>query len=361
MQRFFRRSGERPFVMAGPCSAESEEQVLEAAVAMQERGVDLFRSGIWKPRTRPDSFAGVGPDGFSWLNRVQGELEMPVAIEVANARHVEIALKHGMDVLWVGARTTANPFSMQEIADVLSGVSVPVMVKNPINPDLYLWLGALERLERAGITDLALIHRGFSFFNTKKYRNSPLWQIPIDMRSLRPDLMMLCDISHISGRRDLLKDVAQAAMDLAFDGLMIETHPNPDAALSDAQQQIDPATFDDLFSTLTIRRTPMKVVVEKTPMHSLRDQIDQLDDELVSLLGRRMQLAEEIGMIKDTYEIPVLQPERWRQILERAIVNAGVQNLTVDFIEELFKAIHQESIGHQLEVMNARRALDTST
>jgi chorismate mutase len=355
MPKIFQRTHSEPFVVAGPCSAESHAQLIHTAREMPVGRVNLFRAGLWKPRTRPHTFEGVGEEGFAWMAEVRAEKDLPVAIEVANARHVELALKHGIDVVWIGARSTANPFSVQEIADALRGEEIPVMIKNPINPDLHLWLGAVERIEGAGIRDIALVHRGFSFFNSSKYRNSPLWQIPIDMRTERPDLMMLCDISHISGRRDLLRDVAQAAMDLAFDGLMIEVHISPAEALSDAAQQIEPGMLNALLDALKIRRSTIDEPHVMEMMRSLRDQIDHLDDELVALLGRRMLLTHEIGSVKDRYDIPVLQPERWRQILSRALRNASDNGLSDDCIEELFKAIHQESIHHQIAIMNARK------
>jgi len=321
---------------------------------MSSRGVDLLRAGLWKPRTRPHLFEGVGEEGLEWLIDARDETGIPVAIEVANTRHVELALEKGIDVVWIGARTSANPFSVQEIADAMRGVSIPVFVKNPINPDLRLWMGAVERIQYAGIEDIGLIHRGFSFFNTDKYRNSPLWQIPIDMRAEMPDNMMICDISHICGQRSLLTDVAQAAMDLGFDGLMIETHPDPDNAKTDSAQQITPLEYDRLLSSLIIRSESVSVVSEHEEVIDLRNQIDALDEDLVELLGIRMQLAEQIGDIKDQYSIPVLQPARWKTVLEKARINAEKRGLSADFIEELFKAMHQESIHHQLMVMNSR-------
>jgi len=356
MNKLFNRNrGGNPFIMAGPCSAESEDQLVYTARELKERGVSLFRAGLWKPRTRPDAFSGHGENAIQWLSRVRDEVGIPVATEVANPRHVEMGLKNGIDVFWIGARTVANPFSIQDIADALKGVDVPVIVKNPINPDLYLWLGAVERLEYSGITDMCLIHRGFSFFNTGKYRNSPMWQIPIDMRGLRPELMMLCDISHISGRREILAEVAQAAMDLAYDGLMVEVHHDPDNALSDAQQQISIAGYDRLIHSLVIRNQTFDDVDVREDIAGYRDQIDKLDEQLIELLSLRMQLARQIGEIKNVYDIPVLQPKRWQQILTTARQNGLLANLTPDFIEELFKAIHQESIHHQIEVMNVEK------
>jgi chorismate mutase len=345
---------DRPFVISGPCSAESRTQIMHMAQEMSSRGVDLFRAGLWKPRTRPHLFEGVGEEGLDWLVEAKNETGIRVSIEVANTHHVELALKKGIDVVWIGARTSANPFSVQEIADALRGVEIPVFVKNPINPDLRLWMGAVERIQHAGIEDIGLIHRGFSFFNTDKYRNSPLWQIPIDMRAEMPDIMMICDVSHICGQRNLLQDVAQAAMDLGFDGLMIETHPDPENAKTDSAQQITPLEFDSLLSSLVIRSESVSVVSEREEVIDLRDQIDALDAKLVELLGMRMQLVERIGDIKDQYNIPVLQPTRWQAVLERARLHAQQKGLSTDFIEELFKAIHQESIHHQLMVMNSR-------
>jgi chorismate mutase len=331
---------------------------MEMARELRSRGVDLFRAGLWKPRTRPHLFEGVGEEGLDWLIEAKEETGIRVSIEVANAHHVELALKKGIDVVWIGARTSANPFSVQEIADALQGVSIPVFVKNPVNPDLRLWLGAVERMQHAGIEDLGLIHRGFSFFNTDKYRNSPLWQIPIDMRSELPDMMMICDVSHICGQRDLLTDVAQAAMDLGFDGLMIETHPDPDHAKTDSAQQITPKEFDRLMESLVIRSESVAAISDHAEVIELRKKIDLLDQELVDLLGIRMKLTERIGEFKGEYNIPVLQPARWGAVLERAKLNAQKKGLSTDFIEELFKAIHQESIHHQLLVMNSRIKTD---
>ena len=347
----------RPFIMAGPCSAESEEQIIELARGLASRRVDLFRAGIWKPRTRPSSFDGVGKAGLQWLATAREETGIRIATEVADPKHLEEAMSVNIDAVWIGARTTANPFSMQAIASALEGTDIPVFVKNPVNPDLSLWIGAVERLVRAGVEDISLIHRGFSFFNSGKYRNSPLWQIPIDMRAAFPSMMMLCDVSHICGYRELLLDVAQAAMDLAFGGLMIETHPDPDNALSDNAQQVTLDGFDSIINSIVIRDGALSNIEDRHEIIELRDNIDDLDDQLVQLLGRRMQLAARIGEIKDAHDLPVLQPKRWADILERARANALTEGLTLDFIEELFKAIHQESIHHQLEVMNARKKI----
>lgn len=354
MPSFLHKREDRPFIISGPCSAESRAQIMHMARELSSRGVDLFRAGLWKPRTRPHLFEGVGEQGLDWLIEAKEETGIRVAIEVANTRHVELALEKGIDSVWIGARTSANPFSVQEIADALRGESIPVFVKNPINPDLRLWMGAVERLRHAGIEDLGLIHRGFSFFNTDKYRNSPLWQIPIDMRTEMPEVMMICDISHICGQRILLHDVAQAAMDLGFDGLMIETHPDPQNAKTDSAQQITPADFDRLLASLVIRSESVAALIDHKEVGDLRDKIDALDEDLVELLGVRMKLAERIGDIKDQYSIPVLQPTRWQAVLTKARSNAQKKGLSADFIEELFKAMHQESIDHQLRVMNSR-------
>ena len=353
MQRIFSREAKRPVLMAGPCSAESIDQMHAVAKDLAGQGIDLFRAGVWKPRSRPDTFNGSGEDGLKWLREIKEAYGLRVSTEVATPRHVELALKHGMDALWIGARTVVNPFLVQDLADAVRGADIPVIVKNPINPDLYLWLGAIERFEQAGIEDISIIHRGFSFFNTGKYRNSPMWQIPIDLRALRPQVPILCDISHISGRREILGDVAQAAMDLAYDGLMVEVHHDPARAKSDSQQQISPGEFEELVGGLVIREQRLDDVIVRSDITALRNIIDALDEEIVAMLAKRMERTRQIGEIKLEHEIPVLQPKRWQDILKRAKKNGLLANLTEDFIEELFKAIHQESIHHQIEIMNA--------
>ena len=349
--KVFRKSTAQPFIMAGPCSAESEEQVLSTAHALNGK-IDLYRAGLWKPRTRPNSFEGIGAVGLSWLKRVKAETGMRVTTEVAKASHVDLALEFGIDVLWIGARTTTNPFSVQEIADALKGVDIPVIIKNPINPDLKLWLGAVERIQGAGITRLAAIHRGFSFFNNKKYRNSPMWQIPIEFRAHLPELMMICDVSHICGSRNNLLEVAQQAMDLSYEGLMIEVHPDPDLALSDAAQQITPTTFQALIHDLVLRREDLLDSGHAQDIGIIRKHIDELDDHIIQLMGKRMELAEEIGLIKRDHDIPVLQSIRWNQILHEAYQKGKRYGLSEEFVDKLFKAIHQESINHQIEIMN---------
>jgi chorismate mutase len=325
---------------------------MEVAQGLSGHGVSLFRAGVWKPRTRPGTFEGVGESGLQWLHQVKEEFGMPVATEVANARHVELALKYNIDVLWIGARTSASPFAVQEIAATLEGSDTSVIVKNPVNPDLSLWIGSVERLMHAGLQDLALIHRGFSFFNSGRYRNSPLWQIAIDMKTRFPELPMLCDISHICGVRELLGETAQAAMDLAYDGLMIEVHPDPHHALSDREQQVTVGGFEELMQDLVIRGTGDVASEVLAELANLRDRVDRLDDTLVRVLGDRMELSRAIGEIKQQNDISILQPKRWESILSMARANAIRENLSVAFIEELFKAVHQESIAHQLKLMN---------
>ncbi len=340
----------RPYVIAGPCSAETEQQVLGIAHELKEQNIDLYRAGIWKPRTKPGSFEGVGALGLKWLRRVKEETGLKVTTEVANRVHVDEALYHEIDVLWIGARTTVNPFSVQEIADALQGVDIPVMVKNPINADLKLWIGGIERLYKAGIKKLAAIHRGFSSFGETNYRNAPTWQIPIELKRRFPDLLIINDNSHICGRRDILKDVAQVAMNLNFDGLMTEVHTDPDNAWSDAAQQITPKVFEQLVKDLVIR-DEKELDSKASDLSTLRSKIDVLDDELLRILDDRMKLAEEIGRYKKANNISILQPGRWNQILEKSEKKAQNLGLSIGFISELFRAVHQESINHQEEIM----------
>ena len=341
-----------PFIMAGPCSAESEEQVINTARALYDRGIDLYRAGLWKPRTRPNSFEGVGSIGLPWLKRVKDELGMRVTTEVAKGKHVDLALEFGIDVLWLGARTTTNPFSVQEIADAIKGVDIPVVIKNPINPDIKLWLGAIERLEKVGVNNIMLIHRGFNYFNNRKYRNSPVWQIPIEVKTLFPERVILCDVSHICGSRETLLQVAQQALDLEFDGLMIEVHPDPDNALSDAKQQVTPDQYDQIMNSLVLRRTRIDEGGVQEEINILRQHIDELDDNLIHMFKKRMEYVESIGELKRAHDIPILQPGRWKDIIYHAIDKAKESELSKDFIERIFKAIHQESINHQMEIMN---------
>jgi len=348
------KTHDRPFLIAGPCSAESEEQVMETARKLADQGVDLFRAGIWKPRTRPNSFEGVGTVGLKWLKRVKEETGLKVTTEVANREHVFEALKYGIDVLWIGARTTVSPFAVQEIADAIEGVDIPVMVKNPINPDLKLWVGALERLYGAGIHRLAAIHRGFSSFGNSRFRNEPRWQLPIELNRRFPDLPLICDNSHICGRRDILGVIAQKAMDLNFDGLMTETHPSPDDAWSDAMQQITPEVYRNLIDGLILRQETTTDETFQHNLNQLRQQIDEMDNQLLDLLGKRMQVADNIGHYKKRNNISILQPTRWGEILEASIEKGQARGLSADFIQKFLKAIHEESIDHQVKVMNKK-------
>jgi chorismate mutase len=344
----------RHLIVAGPCSAETEEQVLQTAHALAGKGVHLFRAGIWKPRTRPEVFEGIGNPGLAWLQRVKSETGLRVATEVANAQHVEMALRHGIDVFWIGARSTVSPFTVQEIADALRGVDIPVMVKNPVNPDLKLWIGAIERLQNAGIDRLAAVHRGFSFYGESPYRNLPKWQIPIDLMRHFTALPIICDCSHICGRRDLLASVAQRALDLNFDGLMIEVHPAPDAAWSDAAQQVSPDAFAALMQGLLFRNSTTSDVDFLETLEHLRHQIDDIDAEILRLLIERMRIVDRIGLYKRRKNIAILQPERWAEILTNALEKGTRGSLTEDFINEFFSAIHQESINRQSKVMAAK-------
>ena len=347
---------ERPFVIAGPCSAETEGQVMATAKALAEQNIDLYRAGIWRPRTRPGSFEGVGKEGLGWLKRVKEETGLKVTTEVAKAEHVYEALKYGIDVLWIGARTTVYPFSVQEVADAVSGMDIPVLIKNPINPDLPLWMGAIERIYKAGIRKIGVIHRGFSFHGDTKFRNVPRWQIAIELKRNFPDLMMICDNSHICGRRDLLQEVAQEAMNLNYDGIMTEVHPRPDEAWSDAKQQITPDTFKNLVDSLVLREETTDDIEYLTHIDDLRQRIDELDDELLKLLGSRMQVAEKIGEYKKRNNIAILQTSRWNEILDQMMIKATTQGLSKDFVDTLLRAIHQESIDRQEQVMNRQEA-----
>jgi len=348
----FKKEIKRPIVIAGPCSAETEEQVMKTAKALVKQKVDLFRSGIWKPRTRPNSFEGVGTEGLKWLRRVKEETGLKTTTEVANAKHVYETLKFGIDVLWIGARTTVNPFSVQEIANALEGVDVPVLIKNPINPDLNLWIGAIERIYKAGIRRIGVVHRGFSSFGDTKYRNTPQWQIPIELMRRFPDLTFICDNSHICGRREILQSIAQKAMDLNFHGIMTEVHPDPDNAWSDAKQQITPRTFETLVKGLVLRKVTSNDEDFLENIEDMRRQIDQIDNDLLHLLGKRMQIADNIGLYKKKKNISILQPTRWNEILEHAAKEGAKKGLSKEFISVILKAIHQESINHQEKVMN---------
>ena len=350
----FDKPAGQPVIIAGPCSAESEEQVLKTAHALAKQKIDLFRSGIWKPRTRPGSFEGVGVIGLKWLQKVKKETGLPVTTEVANREHVFEALKYGIDVLWLGARTTVNPFSVQEIADALKGVDIPILIKNPINPDVKLWMGAVERIHKAGISKIAVIHRGFSSFGQSNYRNEPRWQLPIELKRQLPEIQIICDNSHICGRRDTLAMVAQRAMDLQMDGIMTEVHPTPDEAWSDAAQQITPSVFGKLVKGLKIRLKSTNDVEFLEHIDDLRHQIDHVDAELLELYGKRMQLSESIGKYKKKKNIAILQSSRWNEILEYSIEKGREKGLSDGFVTQILTAIHQESINHQTKVMSEK-------
>lgn len=337
----------RPLVIAGPCSAETEEQVMESARRLHARGIKIFRAGIWKPRTKPGGFEGIGVEGLPWLKRVQKELGMYTAVEVATAGHVRECLAHGVDILWVGARTSANPFAVQEIADALEGVDIPVLVKNPVNPDLDLWIGAIERIYNAGIRRIGAIHRGFSTYDKKIYRNLPQWHIPIELKRQIPNLPLICDPSHIGGKRELIAPLCQQAMDLNYDGLIIESHCNPDKAWSDAAQQVTPEVLDLILSTLVIR----DMTQSTENLTALRRQIDELDNSLLELLARRMRVSEEIGLYKKEHNMPILQSQRYDEILKNRITQAEQMGMDGEFMKTVLVAIHEESVRHQQEIM----------
>ncbi len=341
----------KPLIMAGPCSAETEEQVMNTARPLAAMGIRVFRAGIWKPRTRPNAFEGVGSEGLKWLQRVKQETGMLVSTEVANVKHVYEALKYGVDIIWIGARTSANPFAVQDIADSLRGVNIPVMVKNPINPDVDLWIGAIERISGAGIKQMAAIHRGFSSYERTLYRNQPQWQVPIELRRRIPEIPIITDPSHICGNREFLYDISQKAMDLNFDGLIIETHCNPDKALSDARQQLTPDGLDAILNRLVLRDPEVKEELMLT-LAELRDQIDKLDDRVINVLEERMQIAEKIGVHKKKNNITILQTKRWDDMLHSRLSLGTRKGLSEEFITKLFRSIHQESINHQTRVMN---------
>jgi chorismate mutase len=343
---------QHPLVIAGPCSAETEEQVLQIATELKNSDVTIFRAGIWKPRTRPGGFEGVGAVGLKWLQKAKQATGLLMAIEVASAAHVKLALEHDIDVLWIGARTTVNPFAVQEIADALEGTDKIVLLKNPVNPDLSLWIGGLERLYNANIKKLGVIHRGFSTYEKNKYRNNPEWQIAIDMQNRFPDLPMICDPSHITGKRTMIQEVAQQALDLNYDGLMIETHHDPDQAWSDAEQQITPTVLKQMFLDLKVRKVTDNASEYKQRMDTLRLQIDGYDEKLLEIIGNRMQIVDQIGLLKKEKNVAILQNQRWNEILLKMTAEGKEMGLSSDFIMQLFKAIHQESINHQEKVMN---------
>lgn len=341
-----------PFLIAGPCGVESVEQINEIAAKLKGSKVNMLRGGIWKPRTRPDSFQGIGEEGLQWLKTAGIENNLPVTVEVAHPRHVEQALKLGIDCLWIGARTTVNPFLVQEIATSLDGVDIPVFVKNPINPELELWIGAIERFYNAGIRKLGAIHRGFSSYEKSKYRNVPNWQIPIELKRRLPELPVLCDPSHIGGSRELIGPIAQTAMDLSFEGLMIEVHPDPSKALSDKNQQLIPAEFLALIESLVVRKKSVDDVIFLNLLEELRDRIDKIDEDILQFMAERMSIAREIGQYKKENNMTILQVERWNEILRTRQLSGLQKDLSRDFIIQLYEKIHDESIYHQTQVMN---------
>ena len=339
-----------PLVIAGPCSAETEKQVLEIAHQLKDTDATVLRAGIWKPRTRPGNFEGVGALGLKWLQKAKEETGMLITTEVANANHVDLALQHDVDILWIGARTTVSPFIVQEIADALKGTDKPVLIKNPVNPDLSLWLGAVERFYTAGINNLGVIHRGFSAYEKTRYRNNPEWQLPIDLQNRFPDLPLILDPSHIAGRRDIIFDLCQTALDLNFDGLMVETHHDPDNAWSDAAQQITPEALVKIMEDLKIRKETSAEVEYSNKINTLRTQIDVIDHQLIEVLGKRMKVSDAIGELKKANNVAVLQSKRWNEILGKMILEGEQNNLSEEFVLRMFKAIHQESINHQEKV-----------
>lgn len=342
--------GERPFVIAGPCSAETEEQVMTTARQLASKGCHIFRAGVWKPRTKPGGFEGNGEEALPWMKRVKEETGMAITTEVATPEHVELALKYGIDILWIGARTTANPFAMQAIADSIRGMDIPVFVKNPVNPDIELWIGAMERINQAGIKRIAAVHRGFSSYEKKIYRNHPMWQIPIELRRRIPDLPIICDPSHIGGSRELIAPLCQQAMDLGFDGLIVETHCDPDKAWSDANQQVTPEVLDYILSLLIIRNK----TVTTEGINELRKQIDELDNNLMDLLSKRMRVSREIGQYKKEHNMTVLQTSRYNEILDKRGAQGSLCGMDAKFIKEIFEAIHEESVRQQIEIINRK-------
>jgi chorismate mutase len=343
---------EHPIVIAGPCSAETEEQVLKIAHELKGTDVTYLRAGIWKPRTRPGNFEGVGAIGLKWLQKAKAETGLLIATEVANRAHVELALEHDVDLLWIGARSTVSPFIVQEIADALKGTDKVVLVKNPVNPDLALWIGAVERLHTANIKKLGVIHRGFSTYSKSKYRNNPEWQIAVDFQTRYPDIPLICDPSHITGKRDMILEVSQTALDLNYDGLMIESHWDPDNAWSDAAQQVTPTALMHIFKDLRIRKEQDDEAGYQSQLSVLRAQIDVIDNSIIETLGKRMKTADAIGALKKERNVAVLQSKRWNEILGKMILAGEEEGLSEEFILRVFKAVHQESIVHQEKVMN---------
>ena len=344
----------RPLIISGPCSAETEEQLLETAKQIAKTGkVDVLRAGIWKPRTKPGLFEGVGAKGLPWLLQAKKITGLLTTVEVATAKQVQDALTFDVDILWIGARTTVNPFSVQEVADALKGVAIPVLIKNPINPDLELWSGAVERIARAGIKQIGLIHRGFSTYGNTEYRNAPMWHLAIEMKLRNPEMLMICDPSHICGKRDTIQGIAQKAIDLDFNGLMIESHMDPDNAWSDAKQQVTPVRLNEILDAIIWRKEDISSPEFHAALDKLRQQINNLDDELIQLLAQRMKVADKIGLYKKDNNITILQTARWNEIIDRAFKNGDSMGLSKEFIAKYFDAVHMESINHQKKIMDS--------
>lgn len=343
----------RPLIISGPCSAETEEQLVATAQRLANTGkIDVLRAGIWKPRTKPGLFEGIGAKGLPWMQQAKKLTGLPTTVEVATGKQVEDALTFDVDILWIGARTTVNPFSVQEVADALRGVDIPVLIKNPINPDLELWTGAVERVARAGVKQIGLIHRGFSSYGNTEYRNAPMWHLAIEMKRRNPEMILINDPSHICGRRDILLETAQKAIDLDFDGLMIESHIDPDNAWSDAKQQVTPERLAEMLDSIAWRKEDVASEAYHAALEKLRQQINHLDDEMMQILGQRMKIADQIGKYKKENNITVLQTNRWNEILERAFAKGEKLGLGKDFITKYLDAVHMESINHQTKVMN---------
>ncbi len=338
--------------IAGPCSAESPEQLDKTVSQLFAQGIKTIRAGVWKPRTRPNQFEGKGEEALKWLQELKGQYDVKIAVEVASVQHVELALKYGIDILWIGARTTVNPFGVQEIADALRGTAIPVMVKNPVNPDLSLWMGAIERINGAGIKEISAIHRGFSSFQETRFRNPPMWQIPIELKAKLGNIPLICDPSHIAGNREMLFEISQKALDLNYDGLMIETHHDPDSALSDAQQQITPDTLSDLLGKLQIRNVSSTDTVFINQLDELRDKVDHLDREIIEAIAARMKIVEQIGSYKRDNNVTILQMDRWKEIIDSRPEWGGILDLSPELILDIYKLIHQESIKQQTEIFN---------
>lgn len=344
----------RPLIISGPCSAETEEQVIATAQRLAATGkVDMLRAGIWKPRTKPGMFEGIGTKGLPWMQQAKKLTGLPITVEVATGKQVQDALTFDVDLLWIGARTTVNPFSVQEVADALRGVDVPVLIKNPINPDLELWGGAVERVARAGVKRIGLIHRGFSSYGNTEYRNAPMWHLAIDMKLKHPEMPMINDPSHICGRRDILAEVMQRAIDLDYDGLMIESHIDPDNAWSDAKQQVTPERLKEMLDAIIWRKEDINSEEYHAALEKLRQQINHLDDELIQILAQRMRVAEKIGQYKKDNNITILQTTRWNEIIEKAFAKADRLGLSKEFITKYFDAVHMESINHQKKIMDS--------